>query len=238
MKYLLILLLQLVMFGFSPLTLGIDNHIGRDTVNAQVVVERQSFNKYNSSLHYEMDVSYPFVKYPKADVSHNANLGVQNIMASAISEFRTNLIKLSKKNMGLSYLTLDYKVTYQKKDFLSVVFHKDTFYNGYKGTKRLVYTYNYDLKNRKQLLLSDFFDKQVDYKAELHKLLNSKSDIRIGRNKSYRSFTFTDKGILFIFDELTLNKNIESPLNILLRWDELEGLLSDNKLIKRVSALK
>ncbi|MEH0157163.1 hypothetical protein V6R21_23830 [Limibacter armeniacum] len=234
MKNLLVILLQITSLGISPLWSEPNN---RELLRTEIIVERQFFNKHNASLHYQMDISYPLVRYPRPEVSHHVNLGLQSIMALAINDFRANLKRLSKEHdAGLSYLELDYKVVYQKNDILSIQFFKNTFYNGYKGVRKLVLTYNYDMKTQRLINLEDVFNEHLDANKQVIELLTEKTDVRkFNKEHVLSSFCLSDKGVTFVLDGFSQKGKETETKEVMLTWQELNGFLLDTPLLSRFS---
>ncbi|GAA4820696.1 hypothetical protein [Algivirga pacifica] len=219
MKNLLIIWL-LSGFGLYPVeepTSGLK----KDVVQMGILVEKQFFNKHNSMMNYQMDVSYPLVKYPLTEVEHQVNLGLQNIMALAISDFRSTM-KVLGEHKGLSSLTLDYKVNYQQHNILSIRFEKNTFYNGSRNQRKLVFTYNYDLSTRKRVTFGDLFqDEWIARKRVLQFLERNYQGLSFRDEQLFTSFGLNEQGVIFIVDQKKRKQDTPGMVEVLIPWEEI-----------------
>lgn len=193
-------------------------------------IEKQGFNKLNSSLHYELNISYPFVHYEnKFDVEHKINIDIQSIMAFAISDFMKKMyvVKQDKGAIGLSFLNLNYNVHYQEYGVLSLSFSKDTYYNGLENVRNIKLAYNYDYINKRSIQLNDLFKQDVDYKSKLYQILKNKLN---GKGKIKKEvceiFCIQKEGIVFLLD-LKSCKGKNCPQNVLVKWTEIKDITSD-----------
>ncbi|AZQ62767.1 hypothetical protein EI427_11140 [Flammeovirga pectinis] len=194
-----------------------------------IEIEKQGFNKLNSSLHYELNVSYPKVMYTnKIDVEHKINLDIQGIMAFAISDFlsKTREVKIDKGVLGLSYMNLNYNVHFNQNGILSLCFDKETFYNGLDGIRKLSVTYNYDVNDKRKIQLKDLFVKDVDYYSKLNKIIKEKlgSGAKVSSD-AVNTFCITKEGLYFPLD-VKKCRGKKCPDFIKINWSELQGILS------------
>lgn len=201
-------------------------------------IEKQGFNKLNSSLHYELNISYPFVRYQdKFDIEHKINIDIQSIMAFAISDFMKKMyeVKENKGAVGLSFLNLNYEVHFQEYGVLSIVFAKDTYYNGLENVRNIKLSYNYDYINKRIVQLNDLFLIDVDYKSKLYHLLKEKVGHKGKiRKDSFNIFCITNDGILFPLDANRC-KGKNCPQDVLIKWTEINDITSD--FVKEIKLL-
>ncbi|NME69268.1 hypothetical protein [Flammeovirga aprica] len=195
-----------------------------------IEIEKQGFNKLNSSLHYELNISYPFVHYKdKFDIEHKINIDIQSIMAFAISDFMKKMYhtKNEKGAIGLSFLNLDYKVHFQEYGVLSIAFAKETYYNGLEDIRNIKLTYNYDYINKRNIQLNDLFLPESDYKDRLFHLIKEKVG-NSGKVKkdSYSIFCINKEGLLFPLD-YNRCKGKNCPPEVLIKWSEIKDITSD-----------
>ncbi|WP_281614620.1 DUF4163 domain-containing protein [Flammeovirga sp. SubArs3] len=189
-------------------------------------IEKQGFNKLNSSMHYELNISYPkVICSKKLDIEHQINLDIQRIMIMAINNFRAKIIdvKSEKGAMGLSYLNLDYQVHHNNNGILSISFKKDTYFNGFDGIKIIKMTYNFDSQKNKVIRLKDLFDDEIDYKnAIFNKLKHKYSDIKLKKGVT-SNFCVDTKGITFPLDSNKC-KSKHCPEQVTLTWAEVKDI--------------
>ncbi|OHX68367.1 DUF4163 domain-containing protein [Flammeovirga pacifica] len=195
-----------------------------------IEIEKQGFNKLNSSLHYELNVSYPKVKCSgKIDLEHKINLDIQNILFMAINDFRSKIssVKAEKGAIGLSYLNLDYNVFLNDNGILSISFKKDTYYNGIDDISIKKLAYNYDVKNKRKILLNDLFLTDIDYKDQLFHLIKTELH-HSGKVKKdvLNSFCIQKNGITFLLDKSKC-KGKSCPDIVLVQWDKMKDILSE-----------
>ncbi|MBB3700246.1 hypothetical protein FHS70_004408 [Flammeovirga yaeyamensis] len=226
MRFLIVFILLYFNTSFKQTSFVLNNAL----LEQSIEIEKQGFNKLNSSLHYELNVSYPKVKCSgKIDLEHKINLDIQNILFMAINDFRAKItsVKAEKGAIGLSYLNLDYNVFHNNNGILSISFKKDTYYNGIDDIDIKKLAYNYDATNKRKIQLSDLFKGDIDYKDQLFDFIKD----NLGHGKKLKkevlnSFCIQEEGIVFLLDK-TRCKGKECPDNVMVKWGQMSGLLSE-----------
>jgi hypothetical protein len=143
-------------------------------------------------------------------------------------------------SMG-SNLTVGYKVAVAQDDLLSVEFNVYSYYQGAAHPNSSSEVINYDLKNGKQLKLSDLFKPGAKYLqaisaysiAELKKQASQKGllddQIQEGAGpvaKNYQSWTITRKGLGITFDAYQVGPYAAGPQFVVVPYSSLKDLIN------------
>ncbi len=178
------------------------------------LVQQQIFRS-NTALRQEMNIYFPEVLGP-AEVVHNANLGIQGIMAKAIAEFQNEALHYNE----FSSMKMNYKLFYNHQDILSIHFSKNINLPG-QPAKYIQHTFNYSFRQGKSIKFEDLF---ISYHA-LEKLITSKlqANAKFTR-QSLEYFTFDQNGVYFCFNNGFLGVE-NCPEMLKLDWQQLNGSL-------------
>ncbi|MCS6833506.1 MAG: hypothetical protein NZ521_08010, partial [Flammeovirgaceae bacterium] len=174
---------------------------------AEIHIEKLVFNKSNTVDEYELNISYPRIRYPLAEINHNVNVDIQRIMVLAITDFTEKVKKNKELNNkgGFSSLTLDYKVFFKQIDILSIKFFKQTLFGGSEKPLFVVLSYNVDLRTGKVLKMSDFFYMDAESEKLILNLIKKHNDQRckFRTEHIFNNFCFDSEGIIFSFDDIS-----------------------------------
>lgn len=195
-----------------------------DGEREDIVVEKQFFTKIGGGGKYEMNISFPRISYPRAEVNHEVNLDIQRIMTLAISDFTKKMTE-KVESEGYSSLTLDYKVYFHHADILSLRFIKHTVVAGNQKPSDFFLTYNYDLKNGRVIQLTDIFSDNEDFKSKVLNLaVNQLGRCKIKGDYALKNFCIELEGLILSIDDLTKNgKNCLDEIKI--SWEDLGEIL-------------
>jgi hypothetical protein len=197
---------------------------------AEIQVEKQVFNKSNMTDEYEMNISYPRIRYPHAEVNHNVNLDIQRIMTLAVTDF-TEKVKKNREAKtspeGFSSLTLDYKVYFQEADLLSIKFSKQTLLSGNDKPNQVILTYNFDLRNGKILKMNDLFIIDSENEKYIISLAKKHSDkCKFKTDYIFNNYCFGNEGLILNFDDISNLSKTCHP-EIIIPWNELQNILKE-----------
>lgn len=199
------------------------------TNTAEIHIERLIFNKSNTIDEYELNISYPRIRYPLAEINHNVNVDIQRIMVLAVTDF-TEKVKKNKESKnsteGFSSLTLDYKVFFKQADILSIKFFKQTLFSGLEKPLFVVLSYNVDLRTGRTLKMSDFFYMDAEAEKLILTLTKKYNDQRckFKTEHIFNNFCFGSEGIIFSFDDIS-NTSKTCYTEIVIPWQDLQNIM-------------
>ncbi|GAB4338559.1 MAG: hypothetical protein OHK0038_17300 [Flammeovirgaceae bacterium] len=223
-----ILFLLLTLFLMISLTSFVEKIT---KVKGEIHIEKQVFNKSNMIDEYEMNISYPKIKYTHTEINHIVNVDIQRIMILAITDF-TEKVKKNREteinSEGFSLLTLDYKVYFQKADLLSIKFTKQTLLSGNEKPNNVILTYNFDLRSGKLLKISDIFLPNTEYEKYITTLAKKHSDkCKFKTEYILTNYCFSSEGLILSFDDISnLSKYCHSE--IVIPWHELKNIIRED----------
>lgn len=202
--------------------------MNQNTINPLYIL-KQEFQRETEFFKY--DIKYPILlpilnyycnSYYNLDVINNINntiySDVKNLKDKVKSEskeykkeyYQIVLSESNKDYVKYQYeLYIDYKLTYNKNNIISIPMNIYEFTGGAHGMTYLN-SYNYNLINGKKLKLSDIFKENIDYKKIIDNyikyVIKKNPDIYFQGNNGFKgikeeqSFYIEDDGIVIYFD--------------------------------------
>ena len=202
--------------------------MNQNTINPLYIL-KQEFQRETEFFKY--DIKYPILlpilnyycnSYYNLDVINNINntiyLDIKNLKDKVKSEskeykkeyYQIVLSESNKDYVKYQYeLYIDYKLTYNKNNIISIPMNIYEFTGGAHGMTYLN-SYNYNLINGKKLKLSDIFKENIDYKKIIDNyikyVIKKNPDIYFQGNDGFKgikeeqSFYIENDGIVIYFD--------------------------------------
>ena len=202
--------------------------MNQNTINPLYIL-KQEFQRETEFFKY--DIKYPILlpilnyyctSYYNLNVINNINntiyLDIKNLKDKVKSEskeykkeyYQIVLSESNKDYVKYQYeLYIDYKLTYNKNNVISIPMNVYEFTGGAHGMTYLN-SYNYNLINGKKLKLSDIFKENIDYKKIIDNyikyVIKKNPDIYFQGNNGFKgikeeqSFYIEDDGIVIYFD--------------------------------------
>jgi len=181
-QFSIILLILLVASGFAYIKWFINNsNFTQNTINTseskdKVLYEEKTILEKNDF--FDINVKYPYFKIS----SNELNQKIENLINNNIADFKKNSIDNfnainatmpeSEAKIKKPYAPFDYYVNYEisqlNKNYISLVINIYYFSGGAHGVD-LVYAFNYDIKNQKEITIQDILNNSQD---NLNKLSN------------------------------------------------------------------
>ena len=208
-------------------------------------ITSKQIKESNKKLMYEIAVQYPQIT--------GANPNFEKFNQAARASATSNVVKFKKDmqpeteeesrpegSMG-SDLTVSYEVTLAQDDLVSVKFDVSSYYQGAAHPNSFSAVLNYDLKNGKQLKLSDLFKPGAKYLqalanyciADLKKQTESKGlledQIESGasaKGQNYQSWNITRRGLGITFDSYQVGPYAAGPQFVLVPYSTLKDLIN------------
>lgn len=202
--------------------------MNQNTINPLYILKQEL---QRETEFFKYDIKYPILlpilnyyctSYYNLNVINNINntiyLDVKNLKDKVKSEskeykkeyYQIVLSESNKDYVKYQYeLYIDYKLTYNKNNVISIPMNVYEFTGGAHGMTYLN-SYNYNLINGKKLKLSDIFKENIDYKKIIDNyikyVIKKNPDIYFQGNNGFKgikeeqSFYIEDDGIVIYFD--------------------------------------
>ena len=202
--------------------------MNQNTINPLYIL-KQEFQRETEFFKY--DIKYPILlpilnyyctSYYNLDVINNINntiySDVKNLkykVKNKSKEYKKEYYQIVLSESNKDYvkyqyeLYIDYKLTYNKNNIISIPMNIYEFTGGAHGMTYLN-SYNYNLINGKKLKLSDIFKENIDYKKIIDNyikyVIKKNPDIYFQGNDGFKgikeeqSFYIEDDGIVIYFD--------------------------------------
>ena len=222
--------------------------MNQNTINPLYIL-KQEFQRETEFFKY--DIKYPILlpilnyyctSYYNLNVINNINntiyLDVKNLKDKVKSEskkykkeyYQIVLSESNKDYVKYQYeLYIDYKLTYNKNNVISIPMNVYEFTGGAHGMTYLN-SYNYNLINGKKLKLSDIFKENIDYKKIIDNyikyVIKKNPDIYFQGNNGFKgikeeqSFYIEDDGIVIYFDLYEIAPYYVGIPNFKIKYDE------------------
>ena len=222
--------------------------MNQNTINPLYIL-KQEFQRETEFFKY--DIKYPILlpilnyyctSYYNLNVINNINntiyLDIKNLKDKVKSEskeykkeyYQIVLSESNKDYVKYQYeLYIDYKLTYNKNNIISIPMNIYEFTGGAHGMTYLN-SYNYNLINGKKLKLSDIFKENIDYKKIIDNyikyVIKKNPDIYFQGNNGFKgikeeqSFYIEDDGIVIYFDLYEIAPYYVGIPNFKIKYDE------------------
>lgn len=222
--------------------------MNQNTINPLYIL-KQEFQRETEFFKY--DIKYPILlpilnyyctSYYNLNVINNINntiyLDIKNLKDKVKSEskeykkeyYQIVLSESNKDYVKYQYeLYIDYKLTYNKNNVISIPMNVYEFTGGAHGMTYLN-SYNYNLINGKKLKLSDIFKENIDYKKIIDNyikyVIKKNPDIYFQGNNGFKgikeeqSFYIEDDGIVIYFDLYEIAPYYVGIPNFKIKYDE------------------
>ena len=223
--------------GFSAAEQNIDFSSGLSLTS-------KSFSEKNKPKRFSIDVEYPELAGANSPYAAKFNLAAKTVAMSEVAEFRKDMMSMTAADLKSmpsamnNYLDVGYSVEWATNEIISLQFTNSTFTGGV-HPNYYSKTLNYDLKNGRELKLSDVFLPSAKYLkfvsdysiAELKTKLGDTADletINIGagaKAENYQNWNLTKKGLEFTFDPYQVASYAEGQQIVIIPYANLKNLM-------------
>jgi hypothetical protein len=203
----------------------------------------------NKKLMYELAAQYPQVIGGNNPNFEKFNQAARASVTKKVAEFKKNMTEgegepKPEGSMG-SDLDVSYTVALAQNDLISVGFNVYSYYQGAAHPNSFSEVLNYDLKNGKQLKLSDLFKPGAKYLQTISKYCidDLKKQMKVGVQegdvdnqwiengagptaKNYQSWTITKKGLGINFDSYQVGPYAAGPQFVTVPYSALKDLIN------------
>jgi hypothetical protein len=218
------------------------------TLSGDAEIVAKQIKESNKKLMYEVEVQYPQFTGGSNPNFEKFNQAVRAVVTKKVAEFKKDMTPQEGEeprpegSMG-SDMGIAYEVALARDDLISVEFDIGSYYQGAAHPNSYTETVNYDLKNGKQLKLSDLFQPGSKYLqtlaqyciADLKKQSKAKGDalpddqIQSGAGpsaKNYQSWKITRKGLGINFDSYQVGPYAAGPQYVLVPFANLKDVIN------------
>lgn len=215
------------------------------TGNADIVTKQ--INENNKKLRYEIAAQYPQLTGGDNPNFEKFNQLVRGFVMKNVGQFKKNIARDAAEeepppegSVGSDY-NVSYEVALAQDDLISVGFDLGGYYQGAAHPNSSSATINYDLKNGKQLKLSDLFQPGSKFLraianyciADLKKQAKDTGliaeEIESGAGPTldnYRSWTITRRGLGVNFDSYQVGPYAAGPQFVMVPYAALKDVIN------------
>jgi hypothetical protein len=212
----------------------------------EVEIVNKQIKESNKKLMYEIEANYPQLTGGINPNTEKLNQLLRSVVNKKVAEFRKEMAPKPDEeprpegSMG-SDINVAYKVALAQDDLASIQFDVGSYYQGAAHPNSYTEVVNYDLKNGKQLKLSDLFKPGTKYLQaissysidDLKKQAKAKgsgsmlddSSIQSGAgptSKNYDSWTITKKGLGINFDAYQVGPYAAGPQFVMVPYSVIK----------------
>ncbi len=176
------------------------------------LISRQ-YKDSNSKAKWEVEVNYPELTLKNKKIAADFNKISKALVMVQVAEFKKMFIN-DKNDSDIPYdMSISYSVEYMNKNIASFLFFGREYTGGAHGNS-WSFVLNYDLKNNRQLVLSNLFNQGSNFLAIMSKQSilqviakqgepSTKEWVEGGAGKNienFKSWVITEEGLKFTFD--------------------------------------
>jgi hypothetical protein len=201
-------------------------------------------------------------EYPELTGAANAtgfNQLVKSRVTKELADFRKQMMSLSADDLKMlpagvnNYIEISYNVEYADNNLISVSFLEGSFGGGVHPNYNY-FTITYDLKNGRELKLSELFKPGANYLKTVsdyaikdlqgRKIPDSAENMGLAQDifadgatakaENYRNWNLTKKGLMFTFDPYQVGPYAAGPQTVIVPYAELKGLARPDGLIAKM----
>ena len=205
----------------------------------QVTVSTTNFNDSGTSPDYKITAQIPTIKDsdPRA-VAFNSEMN--NFVQHLADDFKKNMASMGPPPIqATSSLDVQYQVVSPSGNILSIKYQTEGYIAGMAHPYHLIYSFNYDLEQGKDIALSDLFLPGADYLGALSKYCAAQlstrdinfQDFSQGADptaENYKNWNITSEGLMITFDEYQVAAYVAGPQVVTVPYSELKSLIDPN----------
>jgi len=219
------------------------------TFTGDVDLVAKQIKENNKKLNYQIAAQYPQLSGGNNPNLEKFNQAARAAVTKKVAGFKKDMTPEAGENteetrpedsMG-SDLTISYTVVLAQDDLVSVEFEVSSYFQGAAHPNSYSETFNYDLKNGKQLKLTDLFKPGAKYLqaianycvADLKKQATEKGltaeEIEKGaaaKADNYQGWTITKRGLGIYFDPYQVGPYAAGPQFVLVPYSDLKDLIN------------
>jgi hypothetical protein len=187
-----------------------------------------------------IDFKYPRFTYLENKSSQDIlNNAVKSFVDKTVADFRKDFEgeQGSEGGSGFAwYLSYEYELPVKSKDLVGIIF-RGSIYTGGAHPAPDIRTMLYDFRNKRQVLLKDFFKDKTDYlkhisgycqREILSRGISDKDWVERGAGPSddnFRLYYISRKGITVIFPPYQVAAYVNGPQEVDIPWNTMEDII-------------
>lgn len=209
-------------------------------------ITHKAMAEKSKDLRYEFSVSYPLIITFSGNPEIPSYDKFNKLIESKMEALRDTFIvwmndwdtSYSNKEMG-SYYEAGDTVYYASNKLISVHFFEGYYFSGAAHPNNSSFSVNYDLVNRKELILNDLLKSGWENRISelcIADIRKQKRDMGIepdewlkegaGPNaKNFEVFNITAEGLLITFITYQVGSYVEGPSEVLIKYNEIKDLI-------------
>ena len=211
-----------------------------------VEIASKSIKESNKKLRYEIEAKYPQLTGSANPNFEKFNLAARALVSKEVSDFKKGMqpegddeLEPPSDESGGSDLSVSYTVSLAQDDLVSIKFDVSNYEAGAAHPHPYSHVLNYDLKNGKQLKLSDLFKPGARFLqtiatyciADLKKQAKDLPVDQIesgaaAKSENYSSWTITRRGLGINFDAYQVGPYAAGPQFVLVPYSTLKDLIN------------
>lgn len=184
----------------------------QDVSQKDNIISRQ-YRDSNSKDKWKIEVEYPELKLDNKNIAKDFNKLSKSLVMAQVSEFKKMFLSDGNSSETTYDMSISYTVERINENLISLLFFGREYTGGAHGNS-WSFVLNYDLKNNRQLVLSDLFHKGNNFLAIISKqsivqivAKQGESSVKewveggAGKNiENFKSWVITKEGLKFTFD--------------------------------------
>ncbi len=211
-----------------------------------VEIASKSIKESNKKLRYEIEAKYPQLTGSANPNFEKFNQAARALVSKEVSDFKKGMqpegddeLEPPSDESGGSDLSVSYTVSLAQDDLVSIKFDVSNYEAGAAHPHPYSHVLNYDLKNGKQLKLSDLFKPGARFLqtiatyciADLKKQAKDLPVDQIesgaaAKSENYSSWTITRRGLGINFDAYQVGPYAAGPQFVLVPYSTLKDLIN------------
>jgi Protein of unknown function (DUF3298)/Deacetylase PdaC len=221
-------------------------------------INSRRINESIKARRLDLTGEYPELTGGGANVAAFNQL-VKSSVTGSLADFKKQVLSLSAEDLKMipagmnNYIEISYNVEYADDDFISVSFLEDTYEGGVHPNQNY-FTITYDLKQGKELKLSDLFKPGAKYLEAVSDYatrdLQNRKDPDGNENmglaqdifadgakpsaENYARWNITKKGLMFTFDPYQVGPYAYGPQTVIIPYAKLREIAKPGGALTRM----
>ncbi len=204
----------------------------------QVTLTAVPFGETGKSPDYNITAQIPSLTGSNDPRAAAFTTEMHNFVQGLISDFKTKLAQNPPTPItAASYLDVKYQLVSPPGNVLSVKFATEGYLAGMAHPYHLIYSFNYDLEQGKDIPFSSLFLSNADYLSAISQYCIAQlktRDIGFGdifaqgaepTAQNYKNWNITTDGLMITFDEYQVAPYVAGPQTVTISYSELKSLI-------------
>ncbi len=197
----------------------------------------KSLNISDVKANYSINANYPEITFSNLEIAGKINQEIFSITENQISDFKSSVQDYQPISDIKSQFNENFQLNIFDENLLSINFTFETYFSGAAHPNQYAKVFNYDLKQNKEITLSDIFKKDSNYL----KILSDKSIINLKKTlgndftfeegvspneSNFVNFVITKNGLEFLFDPYQVAAYAAGPQSVIFNYNDLKDIIN------------